>query len=309
MNFNLPIHPRYFVSGYNIDKIKVFDSKMVPIRIMMRSSDGSEYGVMFKIGDDLRQDVMIIQMFKIMDKLWLENDLDLKPSIYNVCPIELKCGYMEFVNGNILEGVQKEEGLLGGALDRELLYNYLLKLSLKNKEENESITLENEIDNFIRSLAGYCVSTGVLGIGDRHSANVMIKSNGLFFHIDFGHIFGNFKYKWCIKRERSCFLLTPDMAYVYAKSNNEEKFNRYCVKAYNILRHNGRRLLNMTITMASAGMPEFTTMYDIWYFQKMLQLNRKNDEDAANYFRKLITESVNEKYRTLDNLIHNCKHI
>ena len=310
VNFDLPVHPSYYVSGYDLTKVKAFDSKMVPIRIVMTSSDGGKFGIIYKIGDDLRQDVLILQIFKIMDKIWLENDLDLKMSIYNVCPIELKCGYMEFVDGTVLEGVQKDEGFLGGALDRELLYNYLKKMSIKiNINDEETLSFENQLDNFIRSLAGYCVATGVLGIGDRHSANVMIKKNGIFFHIDFGHIFGNFKKKFGFKRERSRFLLTQDMAYVYIKSNNEEKFKNYCVRAYNILRHNGQRLINLTITMASAGMPEFSSMVDVGYFQNMLQLNKKNDEDAGNYFINLINESVNEKYRILDNLIHNIIHV
>ena len=309
VNFDLPVHPSYFISGYDLSKVKAFDSKMVPIRIVMTSSDGGKFGIIYKIGDDLRQDVLILQIFKIMDKIWLENDLDLKMSIYNVCPIELKCGYMEFVDGTVLEGVQKDEGFLGGALDRELLYNYLKKMSIKSDINDENLSFENQLDNFIRSLAGYCVATGVLGIGDRHSANVMIKKNGIFFHIDFGHIFGNFKKKFGFKRERSRFLLTQDMAYVYIKSNNEEKFKNYCVRAYNILRHNSQRLINLTITMASAGMPEFSTMFDVSYFQNMLQLNKKNDEDAGNYFISLINDSVNEKYRILDNLIHNCIHV
>ena len=303
-NFALPIHPSYYVAGYNVKKIKVFDSKMVPIMITLKSTDGSNLSVIFKIGDDLRQDVLILQMLKIMDKLWLDNDLDLKISTYNVCPIELKCGFVEFVNAKVLESVQKDEGAFLGALDRRLLYNYL-----NNSTTEDKLILEKRIDNFIRSLAGYCVATGVLGIGDRHSANVMIKNNGLFLHIDFGHIFGNFKMKCGFKRERSRFLLTPDMAYVYMKSNNEEKFKNYCVKAYNILRHNGQRLLNLIITMSSAGMPEYSTIADLAYFQKMLQLDIKNDDDAGNYYLALIRESVNERYRILDNLIHNCIHI
>ena len=35
----------------------------------------------------------------------------------------------------------------------------------------------------------------------------------------------------------------------------------------------------------------------------------KNDDDAGNYYLALIRESVNERYRILDNLIHNCIHI
>ena len=61
--------------------------------------------------------------------------------------------------------------------------------------------------------------------------------------------------------------------------------------------------------MSSAGMPEYSTIADLAYFQKMLQLDIKNDDDAGNYYLALIRESVNERYRILDNLIHNCIHI
>jgi len=67
---------------------------------------------------------------------------------------------------------------------------------------------------YIRSLAGQCVASYVLGLRDRHSGNFMFnKQTGQFFHIDFGHFLDNCKSKFGFKRDREPFILSQELKY------------------------------------------------------------------------------------------------
>ena len=73
----------------------------------------------------------------------------------------------------------------------------------------------------------------ILGLGDRHSGNVMITKSGMFFHIDFGHFLGNFKSKFGFNRERSPFLFTSLFKYVIEKNKAWDYFVKLCGQAFN----------------------------------------------------------------------------
>ena len=51
----------------------------------------------FKIGDDLRQDCLVMQMLQIMDDMWRRNRLNLQMTTYHVVPTELDKGVLEYV--------------------------------------------------------------------------------------------------------------------------------------------------------------------------------------------------------------------
>ncbi|XP_010788642.1 phosphatidylinositol 4,5-bisphosphate 3-kinase catalytic subunit beta isoform-like [Notothenia coriiceps] len=130
------------------------------------------------------------------------------------------------------------------------------------------------------------------------------------FHIDFGHILGNFKSKFGIKRERVPFILTHDFIHVIqqGKTGYTEKFasfRKYCEEAYLVLRKNGNLFITLFALMLTAGLPELTSVKDIQYLKDSLALG-KTDDDALKQFRQKFDEALRESWTTKVNwMAHN----
>ncbi|MED6287696.1 Phosphatidylinositol 4,5-bisphosphate 3-kinase catalytic subunit beta isoform, partial [Characodon lateralis] len=226
-DLNSPLNPSVLLSDINVEKCRYMDSKMKPLWIVYNNKllNGDTLGIIFKNGDDLRQDMLTLQILRLMDLLWKEANLDLRIVPYGCLATGDRAGLIEVVSSaDTIANIQLTSSNVAAAaaFNKDALLNWL-------KERNTGDALDRAIEEFTLSCAGYCVATYVLGIGDRHSDNIMVRSTGQLFHIDFGHILGNFKSKFGIKRERVPFILTHDFIHVIqqGKTGNTEKFGSF----------------------------------------------------------------------------------
>ncbi len=84
--FSLALDTRLRIKNFKLEKCNVLDSKKKPLWLNMVNCQAKQQDVLciYKTGDDLRQDLLTIQLIKIMDKIWLEGGFDFRMKPYKV---------------------------------------------------------------------------------------------------------------------------------------------------------------------------------------------------------------------------------
>uniref|UniRef100_A0A673GVA2 Phosphatidylinositol 4-phosphate 3-kinase C2 domain-containing subunit alpha-like n=1 Tax=Sinocyclocheilus rhinocerous TaxID=307959 RepID=A0A673GVA2_9TELE len=288
----LPISPSLVAKELNIKACSFFNSNAVPLKIALVNADplGDEINVMFKVGEDLRQDMLALQMIRIMDRIWLQEGLDLRIVNFKCISTGKDKGMVELVpSSETLRKIQVEYGVTGSFKDKPLA-EWLRKY---NPAEDE---YEKASENFIYTCAGCCVATYILGICDRHNDNIMLRSTGHMFHIAF------------LAMDRAPFVLTSDMAYVI--NGGERPTSRFqlfvdlCSQAYNLIRKHSNLFLNLLSLMTQSGLPELTGVQDLKYVYDALQ-PQTTDAEATIFFTRLIESSLGSVATKFNFFLHN----
>jgi len=284
--FPLPIRPDIISVGIEPDKCKVFASAMCPLMITMNTTTGKEYKVIWKFGDDLRQDGLIIQILHVMDELLKQVNMDLKLSPYPVMATTMDydgCGFLEFV---------PETTTVFDVLNEN---NNDIEHFIQN--HNKKALLETAMQNYVSSLAGYSVFSYILGIGDRHLHNLLITKSGKLLHIDFGFIYGHDPKPWPPPMK-----ICKEMVQALGGKGSRyyKRFENQACLCYNLLRKHSRLIINLLKIMGEDSPDNDKNMeFVIDKFQLKL-----SDDQASVYLKDLIDKSVSAFMAQASDIIH-----
>ncbi|KAK8791022.1 hypothetical protein WA158_005653 [Blastocystis sp. Blastoise] len=306
-SFILPLSPRYLSKGVIPQDTKIMSSKKAPIFISFINaySHGNPIDLLYKEGDDLRQDWAILAMFSHCAQVLRYYGYQLYTSIYRVLYTDRLKGYVQIVqNSKTLKDIFETQNIYTGAMSYDSIYNYI-----KSFNQDET-SLKIACRRFMNSLTIYIVLTYIYGIADRHPSNIMIKQSGELFHIDFGHILGNFKTFAGVKRETQQVVFNPQMLRIFGgeKTNTYKEFMEICVSMFNTLRKNWFHIMSSMEPLILMNVPELTKTDDLMYLYDQLIVD-SDDNSAGDILRKKIMSSAHSVVKRVDDSIHVLAHL
>lgn len=317
-----PIDPSLVILGILPKDVRIFTSKTEPVRLSLIVKDAKAHNAperiqkyMFKVGDDMRQDQLVMQLFHIMNRLFILKDNDLNILTYKILAISPTYGCMEFVDNTAaifdIDSIdRKKNDISNFQCFKELrltetekanflkstIFHYLIQ------DNPTADTLKKRLDTYTKSLAGYTIMTYILTIGDRHEHNILITQDGHFLHIDFGFVFGDdAKPLTQPVRIRENFLLPID-----AKMNNALiSVVTYAWPAFREVRKHSRLLLALIELMISADIECFRAkaIDKLRLLEQGLMLDL-NDDAALPELLNVFLDSIKSSITTFYDYIH-----
>eukprot|EP00949_MAST-11_sp_MAST-11-sp1_P000308 g308.t1 len=322
------------------------NTRPIVIPLLLKQDDQiSEYRIIVK-HEDIRRDQIILNFIRMMQRIVKRELCEqLHMVTYNVLPTSRNSGLIQFVRGAAtLDFIESNHGSYKAYLEAcakkrvrdiergkvanrngmcfvEYTLERLMELACQEWGSAEEwvnldaklkrkycvkVVLKEIEERFMRSLAGYSVATWLLGVGDRHTKNVMVCEDGRYFHIDYGFVFG-----------KDPKILQPPVRVTANElgvlGDNYERFMSLASRTFNCARHHVNLFVSLLLPLTVPTVPnrceDLITHEDLTGHLRTRFLPGNGDREAALTFRAKLErdydgavlhtggESINDKFR------------
>ncbi|KAL2866806.1 protein kinase MEC1 [Aspergillus lucknowensis] len=259
-----------------LDEAQILNSLQKPRKISIRGSDGKTYNILCKPKDDLRKDQRLME-FNNMINRFLKKDVESSKrrmyiKTYAVTPLNEECGLIEWVDNlrtlrELVTEPLKERGISPNykeirqylkeacsdpskgslfsdkvlAMFPPVLHEWFVEM-FPEAGAWFSARLRYTRSCAVMSMVGY-----VLGLGDRHSENILFEEGtGGILHVDFNCLFD--KGLTFDKPELVPFRLTQNMVDAFGAYGYNGPFRKTCELSLDLLRQNEDALMTILET-------------------------------------------------------------
>lgn len=260
----------------------VMRSKQRPRRMVIDGSDGQKYTFLLKAHEDVRLDERVMQFFALVNSLMSHSQIPLKEHMsittYEVIPLTGQVGLIGWVPDcntvfDLIRNLREKNNIPLEAefndmlrrckefetidvktdLDRKCkIFEGALRDSNGNDLREVLLLRADDSNHWLRRRTEYTTSLAmtsmagyILGLGDRHLCNIMMKKKSAkLVHIDFGDCFEVAMHREKFP-ERVPFRLTRVLQNALDVSKVEGTFKTCCLEIMELMRSNSDQLIGL----------------------------------------------------------------